>query len=74
MTQNQQVIFGVGPLGMAVMDVSDAGDWSAVRVEGSPGVTGRVNPVSGFIYPDSAEPTVLKARRVRAVEERVASR
>jgi surface antigen len=39
-------------LGMAVVDVSQAGDWSAVRVAGSPGVYGRVNPVSGFIYPD----------------------
>lgn len=38
-------------LGMRVVDVSDAGDWSAVRVEGDPGVLGRVNPVSGFIYP-----------------------
>jgi hypothetical protein len=38
-------------LGMAVVDVSEAGDWSAVRVEGDPGVVGRVNPVSGFIYP-----------------------
>jgi hypothetical protein len=38
-------------LGMRVVDVSHAGDWSAVKVEGSPGVLGRVNPVSGFIYP-----------------------
>ncbi len=38
-------------LGMRVIDVSDKGDWSAVRVEGDPGVLGRVNPVSGFIYP-----------------------
>ncbi len=38
-------------LGMRVLDVSGKGDWSAVKVEGSPGVLGRVNPVSGFIYP-----------------------
>ncbi|MGQ0564264.1 MAG: CHAP domain-containing protein [Gemmobacter sp.] len=42
-------------LGMAVVDVSQAGDWSAVRVEGDPGVMGRVNPVSGFIYPEGPE-------------------
>ena len=61
-------------LGMAVTDVSEAGDWSAVRVEGTPGVVGRVNPVSGFIYPDAPEP-VRKARKARAVtEERYASR
>ena len=42
-------------LGMAVTDVSSAGDWSAVRVEGDPGVVGRVNPVSGFIYPAQPE-------------------
>jgi len=57
-------------LGMVVMDVSPAGDWSAVRVEGDPGVLGRVNPVHGFIYPDT--PQEPKARKVR--EERVASR
>ena len=61
-------------LGMAVTDVSDAGDWSAVRVEGTPGVAGRVNPVSGFIYPKGTEPPVRKARRARVTEERVASR
>ena len=61
-------------VGMAVTDVSEAGDWSAVRVEGTPGVVGRVNPVSGFIYPDAPEP-VHKARKARAVaEERYASR
>lgn len=38
-------------LGMVVLDVSAAGDWSAVRVESEPGVPGRVNPVYGFIYP-----------------------
>ena len=62
-------------LGMAVTDVSEAGDWSAVRVEGTPGVVGRVNPVSGFIYPDAPEVPKRKARKARAVtEERYASR
>jgi hypothetical protein len=65
-------------LGMAVMDVSEAGDWSAVRVEGDPGVVGRVNPVSGFIYPDTPRPERLarKDRKPRraAEEERMASR
>ena len=67
-------------LGMAVTDVSAAGDWSAVRVEGTPGVVGRVNPVSGFIYPDAPAPEApvrqaRKAHKVRAAtEERYASR
>lgn len=36
-------------------DVSDAGDWSEVRVWYGParGLGSRVNPVSGFIYPGS---------------------
>lgn len=42
-------------LGMLVRDVSDAGDWSAVRVEADPGVEGRVNPVAGFIYPEGRQ-------------------
>jgi hypothetical protein len=37
-------------LGMSAIDVSEAGDWSAVRVESSPGNYGRINPVDGFIY------------------------
>ncbi len=32
------------------IDVSQHGDWSAVRVENSAGTPGRVNPVNGFIY------------------------
>lgn len=40
-------------LGMVAVDVSAKGDWTAVRVEGSPGVLGRVNPVNGFIYPEA---------------------
>ncbi len=60
-------------LAMAVIDVSEANDWSAVRVEGDPGVLGRVNPVNGFIYPDAPEPKPKrKAKRPR--EERIASR
>lgn len=47
------------------VDVSDAGDWSAVRVwfarTGEMGT--RVNPVAGFIYPNAApQPAVLFAR------------
>ena len=41
-------------LNTAVIDVSKAGDWSAVRVESGYGSYGRVNPVSGFIYPARA--------------------
>jgi len=33
-----------------VIDVSEKGDWSKVRVENSAGSPGRVNPVNGFIY------------------------
>jgi surface antigen len=38
---------------MLVVDVSDAGDWSAVKVESNPGAFGSVYPVSGFIYPST---------------------
>ena len=38
-------------LGMAVIDVSEQGDWSAVKVAYDPGKYGRVYPISGFIYP-----------------------
>lgn len=62
-------------LGMAVIDVSEAGDWSAVRVEGDPGVVGRVNPVSGFIYPEAPPRPAKEARKPRVeTEERYASR
>lgn len=37
--------------GMAVIDVSDAGDWSAVRLESNPNSFGSVYPVNGFILP-----------------------
>ena len=33
-----------------VVDVSENGDWSRVRVENSGETLGRVNPVNGFIY------------------------
>ncbi|MGB3243039.1 MAG: CHAP domain-containing protein [Sulfitobacter sp.] len=39
---------------MAVIDVSEAGDWSAVKLESSPGTFGRAYPVKGFIYPTTA--------------------
>jgi hypothetical protein len=58
-------------LGMTVHDVSDAGDWSAVRVEGDPGVIGRVNPVAGFIYPQGRQqPRPERAPVVRVAYER----
>lgn len=38
-------------LKMAAIDVSKAGDWSAVRLESQPGSYGSVYPISGFIYP-----------------------
>lgn len=37
-------------LKMGVIDISDAGDWSRVRVESSPGAYGSPYIVSGFIY------------------------
>jgi hypothetical protein len=37
-------------LGMKVVDVSEANDWSAVRVESTPGQLGRTYPVDGFIF------------------------
>lgn len=40
-------------LGMAVIDVSEKNDWSAVRLESYPGTFGRVYPIKGFI---TAEP------------------
>ncbi|MEZ5796706.1 MAG: CHAP domain-containing protein [Paracoccaceae bacterium] len=47
-------------LGMSVIDVSDKGDWSAVKVESNPGSYGRLYPVSGFIYPKAkADPTIM---------------
>ena len=38
-----------------VVDVSDAGDWSAVRVSYGSGMGTRVNPTFGFIYPGVGE-------------------
>lgn len=38
-------------LKMAVVDISDKNDWSAVRVESVPGSLGSVYPLDGFIYP-----------------------
>ncbi|MFX0545834.1 CHAP domain-containing protein [Roseovarius sp. S1116L3] len=41
--------------GMAVIDVSDKGDWSAVRLESNPDAFGGVYPVNGFILPPSGD-------------------
>ena len=38
-------------LRMAVIDVSDRNDWSAVRVQSQPTAFGSVYPIDGFIYP-----------------------
>ena len=38
-------------LKMAVIDVSEANDWSAVRLESQPGAFGSTYPITGFIYP-----------------------
>lgn len=39
-------------LQMAVIDVSEANDWSAVRLESNPGAFGSTYPITGFIYPN----------------------
>lgn len=38
-------------LGMLVVDVSEAGDWSQVRVESTEGALGRTYRIKGFVYP-----------------------
>ena len=50
--------------GVRAIDVSDAGDWSAVKVWFGPiGDLGkRVNPVAGFIYPDQTEASADEPR------------
>ncbi|MFN7224360.1 MAG: CHAP domain-containing protein [Paracoccaceae bacterium] len=48
-------------LKMPVIDVSAKGDWSKVRVEGTPGVLGSVYPVHGFVYPAAATRDTLAA-------------
>ena len=42
-------------LGMAVIDVSEKNDWSAVRLMSNPDAYGRVYPVEGFILPKPVE-------------------
>ena len=53
--------------GVRAVDVSDAGDWSAVKVWYGPigGLGTRVNPVAGFIYPDQAEPPAARPQYTR---------
>ncbi len=48
-------------LKMPVIDVSEKGDWSRVRVEGTPGVLGSVYPVHGFVYPVTIGPDLMAA-------------
>ena len=47
-------------LGMSVIDISEAGDWSSVKVAYDPGKYGRAYPISGFIYPVSVAATPVK--------------
>lgn len=39
-------------LGMEVIDVSDANDWSAVRLKSQPSAFGSIYAINGFIYPN----------------------
>lgn len=48
-------------LGMSVIDVSKAGDWSVVQVAYEPGEYGRDYPVSGFIYQRKVDGTQMAA-------------
>ena len=41
-------------LGMSVIDISEAGDWSRVKVKSTEAAYGRPYAISGFIYPDRA--------------------
>lgn len=38
-------------MNMSVVDVSQAGDWTSVRLESQPGTYGKPYPINGFIYP-----------------------
>lgn len=51
-----------------VVDVSDAGDWSQVRVWYAPiGAMGlRTNPISGFIYPNANEGRDVEQARINS--------
>jgi hypothetical protein len=46
-------------LGMSVIDVSAAGDWSVVQVAYDPGQYGRDYPISGFVYPRPIGETMM---------------
>ena len=41
-------------LKVAVIDVSEANDWSAVRLQSQPNTFGSTHPIKGFIYPSKA--------------------
>lgn len=51
-------------LKMAVIDVSEANDWSAVRLESQQGSFGSTYPITGFIYPNKT--TVEKTPKPRS--------
>ena len=56
-----------------VIDASPDNDWTQVRVQwGSSDVFGRVNPVSGFVYPDAD--SHANVSRARYLEARMRSR
>jgi CHAP domain len=48
-------------LGMSVIDVSAANDWSVVQVAYDPGQYGRDYPISGFVYPRPVGASMLMA-------------
>ncbi len=48
-------------LKMSVIDISDANDWSLVKVAYDPGQFGRPYPISGFVYPRKIEEPVQVA-------------
>jgi len=49
------------------IDVSDAGDWSAVRVTYGNGMGTRINPTFGFIYPSAGQRSAPTAAAFAAV-------
>ncbi len=59
-----------------VVDVSDAGDWSAVRVSYGSDLGTRVNPTYGFIYPGAAQrdaaPSIMPTHRLAPLGAEIA--
>jgi surface antigen len=58
-----------------VVDVSDAGDWSAVKVSYGNDMGTRVNPTFGFIYPGAEQgeaPSLTSTRRLAPLGDEIA--